>query len=122
MQSMNWTVAGYTVEVFSSPELHIAARRDGCAVGEYGPWAALYHGTSTRLTKEHSFMTKQLRFNVRARYSIKKGVDTLTNAVKVTIGPKGRNVVVDKPLENPIILNDGVAIARDFDLEEPFAN
>jgi chaperonin GroEL len=67
-------------------------------------------------------MAKQLQFNTRARYSIKRGVDTLANAVKVTIGPKGRNVVVDKYLETPIILNDGVAIARDMDLEEPFAN
>src|SRR5205823_5153720 len=67
-------------------------------------------------------MTKQVQFNARARYSIKKGVDTLTNAVKVTLGPKGRNVILDKPFETPNILNDGVIIARDFDLEEPFAN
>src|SRR5256885_4594129 len=67
-------------------------------------------------------MTKRLQFNARARYSIKKGVDTLTNAVKVTIGPRGRNVVLDKPFETPNILNDGVIIARDIDLEEPFAN
>src|SRR2546423_7835148 len=67
-------------------------------------------------------MTKRLQFNARARYSIKKGVDTLTNAVKVTIGPRGRNVVLYKPFETPNILNDGVIIARDIDLEEPFAN
>src|SRR5438093_11270458 len=67
-------------------------------------------------------MTKRLQFNARARYSIKKGVDTLTNAVKVTIGPRGRNVVLDKPFGAPNILNDGVVIARDIDLEEPFAN
>lgn len=67
-------------------------------------------------------MTKQLQFNASARYSIKKGVDILTNAVKVTIGPKGRNVVVDMPLETPNILNDGVAIARNIDLGEPFTN
>src|SRR2546421_10250272 len=67
-------------------------------------------------------MTKRLQFNARARYSIKKGVDTLTNAVKVTIGPRGRNVILDKPFETPNILNDGVIIARDFDLEEPFSN
>src|SRR5438552_756712 len=67
-------------------------------------------------------MTKRLQFNARARYSIKKGVDTLTNAVKVTIGPRGRNVVLDKPFETPNILNDGVIIAREMDLEEPFAN
>ena len=67
-------------------------------------------------------MTKQLQFNVRARDSIKKGVDTLTDAVKVTIGPKGRNVVLDMHFETPNILNDGVAIARGIDLEEPFTN
>src|SRR3989440_4474304 len=67
-------------------------------------------------------MTKQLQFNARARYSIKKGVDILSNAVKVTIGPRGRNVVLDKPFETPNILNDGVVIARYIDLEEPFSN
>jgi chaperonin GroEL len=67
-------------------------------------------------------MSKQLQFNARARYSIKKGVDTLANAVRVTIGPKGRNVVLDHLLEAPSILNDGVAIARGIDLEEPFTN
>src|SRR2546421_9732209 len=75
-----------------------------------------------RPKKEHSSMTKQLQFNARARYSLKQGVDTLANAVKVTIGPRGRNVVIDKRFETPNILNDGVAIARDIDLEEPFAN
>src|SRR5258708_36828174 len=67
-------------------------------------------------------MAKQLQFNERARSSIRKGVDTLTNAVKVTIGPKGRNVVLDHPLEAPKVLNDGVAIARGIDLENPFTN
>src|SRR6266568_8047829 len=67
-------------------------------------------------------MTKLLQFNARAQYSIKKGVDTLTNAVRVTIGPKGRNVVLDHPLDTPKVLNDGVAIARGIDLEEPFTN
>jgi chaperonin GroEL len=67
-------------------------------------------------------MTKLLQFNARAQYSIKKGVDTLTNAVRVTIGPKGRNVILDHPLDTPKVLNDGVAIARGIDLEEPFTN
>src|SRR5579859_3190492 len=67
-------------------------------------------------------MTKQLQFNARARYSLKKGVDTLANAVRVTIGPRGRNVVIDNRFETPNIINDGVTIARDIDLEEPFAN
>lgn len=67
-------------------------------------------------------MTKQLRFNANARYSIKKGVDILADAVKVTLGPRGRNVVLDQRFEAPHILNDGVAIARGIDLEEPFTN
>src|SRR5438128_1318282 len=72
--------------------------------------------------KERHPMTKLLQFNAKAQYSIKKGVDTLTNAVKVTIGPKGRNVVLDHPLETPKVLNDGVTIARGIDLEEPCTN
>src|SRR2546421_5750307 len=67
-------------------------------------------------------MTKQLQLDARARYSIKKGVDTLANAVRVTIGPRGRNVVLDHPLDAPSILNDGDAIARGIDLENPFTN
>ncbi|HLZ60650.1 MAG TPA: chaperonin GroEL [Ktedonosporobacter sp.] len=67
-------------------------------------------------------MAKQLQFNGRARYSIRKGVDALADALKVTIGPKGRNVVLDHPLEMPSVLNDGVTIARGIDLEEPFTN
>src|SRR5438552_16888714 len=67
-------------------------------------------------------MTKQLQFDARARSSIKKGMDTLANAVRVTIGPKGRNVVLDHQLEIPSILNDGVAIARGNDLEDAFTN
>ncbi len=61
-------------------------------------------------------MAKQIQFNARARSSVKKGVDTLANAVRVTIGPRGRNVVLDHPLDAPSILNDGVAIARGIDL------
>ncbi len=62
-------------------------------------------------------MPKQIQFNARARSSVKKGVDTLANAVRVTIGPRGRNVVLDHPLDAPSILNDGVAIARGIDLD-----
>ena len=67
-------------------------------------------------------MAKRLQFTSKARYSMKKGVDTLANAVRVTIGPKGRNVVLDKHFGVPSIINDGVTIARDMDLEDPFAN
>jgi len=67
-------------------------------------------------------MVKQLRFHANARSSIRAGVNTLTNAVKITIGPRGRNVVLDNVLETPRLLNDGVAIARGIDLEDPFTN
>jgi chaperonin GroEL len=67
-------------------------------------------------------MVKLIQFNATARSSIKKGVDTLANAVKVTLGPGGRNVVLDHPLTAPLVLHDGVAIARGIYLEEPFLN
>ena len=67
-------------------------------------------------------MTKQLVFDETARRSLKRGVDRLAEAVKVTIGPKGRNVVLDKKFGAPTITNDGVTIARDIELEDPFEN
>src|SRR3989440_8511579 len=67
-------------------------------------------------------MAKQLLFNEEARRELKKGVDALADAVKVTLGPKGRNVVLDKKFGSPTITNDGVTIARDIELEDPFAN
>ena len=67
-------------------------------------------------------MAKQLIFDETARRSLKRGVDRLADAVKVTIGPKGRNVVLDKKFGSPTITNDGVTIARDIDLEDPFEN
>ncbi len=67
-------------------------------------------------------MAKQLIFDETARRSLKRGVDRLADAVKVTLGPKGRNVVLDKKFGAPTITNDGVTIARDIELEEPFEN
>ncbi|CAN5838800.1 chaperonin GroEL [soil metagenome] len=67
-------------------------------------------------------MAKQLIFDETARRSLKKGVDRLADAVKVTLGPKGRNVVLDKKFGAPTITNDGVTIARDIELDEPFEN
>jgi len=67
-------------------------------------------------------MAKQLIFDETARRSLKRGVDRLTDAVKVTLGPKGRNVVLDKKFGSPTITNDGVTIARDIELEDPFEN
>ncbi len=67
-------------------------------------------------------MAKQLIFDETARRSLKRGIDRLADAVKVTIGPKGRNVVLDKKFGAPTITNDGVTIARDIELEDPFEN
>jgi chaperonin GroEL len=67
-------------------------------------------------------LAKQLVFDETARRSLKRGVDKLAEAVKVTIGPKGRNVVLDKKFGAPTITNDGVTIARDIELEDPFEN
>ncbi len=67
-------------------------------------------------------MAKRLLFDEQARHSLKKGMDVLAGAVKVTLGPKGRNVVLDKKFGAPTITNDGVTIARDIDLPDPFEN
>jgi chaperonin GroEL len=67
-------------------------------------------------------MAKQLEFNDSARKSLERGVDALANAVKVTLGPKGRNVVIDKKWGAPTITNDGVTIAREIELEDAYEN
>jgi chaperonin GroEL len=67
-------------------------------------------------------MPKQLLFDVEARAHLKRGVDRVADAVKITIGPKGRNVVLDKKFGSPTITNDGVTIAKEIELEEPFEN
>ena len=65
---------------------------------------------------------KQLAFNEEARNAIKRGVDVLSNAVKVTLGPKGRNVVLDKKFGAPTITKDGVTVAKEIELEDPYEN
>lgn len=67
-------------------------------------------------------MAKTLEFNDDARKSLERGVDALANAVKVTLGPKGRNVVIDKKWGAPTITNDGVTIAREIELEDSYEN
>jgi len=67
-------------------------------------------------------MAKEIKFNEEARRSLERGVNALADAVKVTLGPKGRNVVLDKKFGSPTITNDGVTIARDIELEDPFEN
>ncbi len=65
---------------------------------------------------------KQLAFDMDARKALREGVDALANTVKVTLGPRGRNVVLDKKFGAPLIINDGVTIAREIELEDPFRN
>ena len=67
-------------------------------------------------------MAKEIKFNEEARRSLERGVNALADAVKVTLGPKGRNVVLEKKFGAPTITNDGVTIARDIELEDPFEN
>ncbi len=67
-------------------------------------------------------MAKQLQFDAQARQSLKDGVDTVANAVKVTLGPKGRNVALDKKYGAPTVTHDGVTVAKDIELDDPFAD
>jgi chaperonin GroEL len=67
-------------------------------------------------------MSKELLFSENARASILRGVNTLANAVKVTLGPKGRNVVIEKSFGSPLITKDGVTVAKEIELENKFEN
>ncbi|MDD2323890.1 MAG: TCP-1/cpn60 chaperonin family protein, partial [Bacteroidales bacterium] len=67
-------------------------------------------------------MAKEIIFNIDARNKLKNGVDALSNAVKVTLGPKGRNVVLEKSYGSPQITKDGVTVAKEIELEDKFEN
>ena len=67
-------------------------------------------------------MAKEIKFNIKAREELKNGVDALADAVKVTLGPKGRNVIIEKKFGAPHITKDGVSVAREIELENPFEN
>ena len=67
-------------------------------------------------------MAKEIKFNIDARDGLKRGVDALTNAVKVTLGPKGRNVIIGKAFGGPQITKDGVTVAKEIELEDPLEN
>ena len=67
-------------------------------------------------------MAKEIKYNVEARELLREGVDALSNAVKVTLGPKGRNVIIDKKFGAPQITKDGVTVAKEVELEDAFAN
>ena len=67
-------------------------------------------------------MAKDISFNIEARDALKRGVDALANAVKVTLGPKGRNVIIDKKFGSPQITKDGVTVAKEIELSNPVEN
>ena len=67
-------------------------------------------------------MAKQIKFGEDARRALEAGVNQLADTVKMTMGPKGRNVVLDKKFGSPLITNDGVTIAKEIELEDPFEN
>src|SRR6202171_2045079 len=67
-------------------------------------------------------MAKTVTFDVEARQALKKGIDIVASSVRVTLGPKGRNVVLEKKFGAPTITNDGVSIAREVELDDPFEN
>ena len=67
-------------------------------------------------------MAKEIKFNIDARTKMKEGADALADAVKVTLGPKGRNVVIDKKFGAPHVTKDGVTVAKEIELEDRFAN
>ena len=66
--------------------------------------------------------SKIISFDVEARSALKRGVDQLANAVKVTLGPKGRNVIIDKAYGSPTVTKDGVSVAKEIELEDPIEN
>ena len=67
-------------------------------------------------------MAKQIKYGEEARKALQAGIDSLADTVKITLGPKGRNVVLDKKFGAPLITNDGVTIAKEVELEDPFEN
>ena len=67
-------------------------------------------------------MAKQIKYGDEARKALEKGVNVIADTVKITLGPKGRNVVLDKKFGAPLITNDGVTIAKEIELEDPFEN
>src|SRR5665648_1125403 len=67
-------------------------------------------------------MAKEIKFNIEARNLLKEGVDQLADAVKITLGPKGRNVILEKKFGAPQITKDGVTVAKDIELSDPYKN
>ena len=84
-------------------------------------WVTFRTIEGSRITSYNVCYTKLLR-NIEARDLLKQGIDELANAVKVTLGPKGRNVIIDKKFGAPAITKDGVSVAKEIELKNPYAN
>ena len=67
-------------------------------------------------------MAKDIKFDIEAREGLKRGIDALANAVKVTLGPKGRNVIISKSFGSPQVTKDGVSVAKEIELEDALEN
>ena len=83
---------------------------------------ASWNKISKDLIWEAIIMAKQIKYGEDARRALEAGINALANTVKITLGPKGRNVVLDKKFGAPLITNDGVTIAKEIELEDPFEN
>src|SRR3954466_4181148 len=77
---------------------------------------------NTQSLKEHNMTAKEVKFSVDARDRMLRGIETLAHAVRVTLGPKGRNVVLDKSYGAPRITKDGVTVAKEIELDDKFEN
>jgi chaperonin GroEL len=75
-----------------------------------------------KIKRDDRFMAKENLYSEEARKSLLKGIDKLSDTVKITLGPNGRNVVLDKKFGGPLITNDGVTIAKEIELDDPFEN
>src|SRR4030095_16255774 len=80
------------------------------------------HQSTTQKRRSMRIPAKQLHFGTTARSDIQRGIDKLANAVKITLGPRGRNVVLDKAYGSPLSTKDGVTVAKEIELENRFEN
>src|ERR1700719_3735605 len=85
-------------------------------------WASSKVPTRRQRSRRHDHMAKQIVYGEHSRQAVLRGINQLGDAVKVTLGPKGRNVVIDKKYGSPTITKDGVAVAKEIDLKDPFEN
>src|SRR6202140_1411053 len=91
-----------------------------CAKTTY--WASSKAPTRTTRSRRHDHMAKQIVYGEHSRQAVLRGINQLADAVKVTLGPKGRNVVIDKKFGSPTITKDGVTVAKEIDLKDPLEN